>query len=325
MKIENRLVFCDFLKVIACLLIVNFHSDILYPDSLSILAFGGDLGNNIFFAISGFLLYDSIMRTSAKGFLGWYFRRLKRLVPMLIVFYLASIVVKAVHITGIYSFVKAFVFPTIYWFTGAILFFYLFIYWVIKIIGEKWIYCLIVGFVIIHLIFDGLFVERYIVGFSAMIIGCFLKKYKALYENLDRKSKIVTLVGLIFTFVFYIILKLLLAKRIECFGVIHLCIGVCTILVACLLIILGCSMEHSLFLWTQKHQVSYNIINYLANATLQVYLVQGFADRILLVNIKQYVVFPLSYIICLFSVLILAVAISIFETKIRDCFKRGKT
>lgn len=77
----------DIMKSLACLLIANFHSDILFPDRLSLLAFGGDIGNNMFFMVSGSTLFPSVERSGGKDVRSWYIKRLKRLMPMLIFFY----------------------------------------------------------------------------------------------------------------------------------------------------------------------------------------------------------------------------------------------
>ena len=61
----------DIAKALACLLIANFHSDILYPDKLSLLSFGGDIGNNIFFMVSGFALLPSVEKSTSLDIGKW--------------------------------------------------------------------------------------------------------------------------------------------------------------------------------------------------------------------------------------------------------------
>lgn len=78
----------DIAKALACLLIANFHSDILYPDKLSLLSFGGDIGNNIFFMVSGFALLPSVEKSTSLDIGKWYLKRVMRLLPMLLFFYL---------------------------------------------------------------------------------------------------------------------------------------------------------------------------------------------------------------------------------------------
>ena len=119
----------DIAKALACLLIANFHSDILFPDNLSLLAFGGDIGNNIFFMVSGFALLPSVEKCASgvREFGKWFLKRVLRLLPMLIFFYLLTWLTGGIVIADFASAIRAFVFPTIYWFTGAIIIFY-FIY-----------------------------------------------------------------------------------------------------------------------------------------------------------------------------------------------------
>ena len=114
----------DIAKALACLLIANFHSDILFPEELSLLAFGGDVGNNIFFLVSGFALWPSASKCESKDFGKWYLKRVLRLLPMLAFFYLVNVLSGGVVIDSFSDAVRAFIFPTMYWFTGAIILFY---------------------------------------------------------------------------------------------------------------------------------------------------------------------------------------------------------
>ena len=66
--------FIDCLKIIAMALITNAHYENIYP--LSIIANGGLLGDMIFFAVSGFCLFNI-----KDDFLKWYSKRISRIYP----------------------------------------------------------------------------------------------------------------------------------------------------------------------------------------------------------------------------------------------------
>ena len=161
----------DYLKAIACLIILNFHFDVLYPDKLSVLAFGGDIGNNIFFAVSGFTLFSSINRTKFSGILSWYGKRLLKLLPMIAVFYVCSVAFGFTEINSVQQFVYNFIFPTIYWFTGAILIFYPLIFVYGKIEKRFTFFAAAAIMLVLYLMIGGIFAERYVMGFFAMTAG----------------------------------------------------------------------------------------------------------------------------------------------------------
>lgn len=67
-----------FLRFVAILLITNSHLDRLYP--VSAMATGGQLGNSLFFMLSGFGLVASY-RKKGGVFWPWLQRRLSRIYP----------------------------------------------------------------------------------------------------------------------------------------------------------------------------------------------------------------------------------------------------
>ena len=64
--------FAVLLRALACILITNSHMESVYPNK--IFANGGLLGDVLFFALSGFLLYAK----EQPVFFKWYYKRLKR-------------------------------------------------------------------------------------------------------------------------------------------------------------------------------------------------------------------------------------------------------
>ena len=77
---NNRIKAVDYLKCLACLLIINSHIASYYPSALQRLSWGGYFGNCIFFIVSGFCL-TSVNASFPK----WYLKRFIRVyVPYLI-------------------------------------------------------------------------------------------------------------------------------------------------------------------------------------------------------------------------------------------------
>lgn len=110
----ERLFNIDFLKAIAVFLIINSHLDSLYPTSA--IATGGALGNGLFFMVSGFLI-----RKKRKDIIFLLKSVIRIYFPMYIVYFVSSMQ------RGCFEKVsfRKFVWPTNYWFIGAIVLFYI--------------------------------------------------------------------------------------------------------------------------------------------------------------------------------------------------------
>lgn len=70
----DRVKAIDYIKCIACLLIINSHIAQLYPDSIKALSFGGYFGNSFFFFVSGYCLNNL-----KEDFPRWYYKRFWRI------------------------------------------------------------------------------------------------------------------------------------------------------------------------------------------------------------------------------------------------------
>ncbi len=71
----KRILAVDYIKCLACLLILNSHIASLYPSFLKRLAFGGYFGNCLFFFCSGFLLTKI-----SNSFPKWYGKKIVRVI-----------------------------------------------------------------------------------------------------------------------------------------------------------------------------------------------------------------------------------------------------
>lgn len=304
----------DIVKALACLLIANFHSDILFPDNYSLLAFGGDIGNNMFFMVSGFTLFPSVEQSDSRDIMKWYFKRVMRLLPMLLFFYLLTWGTGGVAILDIKSAIRAFVFPTIYWFTGALMLFYL-----LYFIYEKHLHSTIhigsaILLIILHLYWDNLSAEIYFMGFISMLLGAWLRKnFMTLTKKVKTKNYMVPLIFL--TGFSYMALKLLKRKGIEIIGLVHLGIGLSTIFLAMEIILWGGTYEDNLKVFCEKYPKIYSIIQKLSLSTLAVYLLMGLDDRIIMKKIKECFPFPFSYVINMAISFFAAYIITVIDKK----------
>jgi len=122
---EKQRVFAfDVLKLLAILLILNSHFDALYPGKLALLATGGSWGNALFFLISGYFC------TVQGDFWPYVKKKLLRLYPPVLLFSLLALVLgfHDVPLETPLDYLAEFVWPTYYWFVGALLLYQLLLY-----------------------------------------------------------------------------------------------------------------------------------------------------------------------------------------------------
>lgn len=112
---KKRFEYLDLLRVAAILLVINSHLDPLYP--LPALATGGAAGNGLFFIISGFCL------RLQPGFFRHMGRRMARLYPGVWISFFVQLLCGMKTLDGFSGFVRQCIWPTAFWFVGAILLF----------------------------------------------------------------------------------------------------------------------------------------------------------------------------------------------------------
>lgn len=131
---KKQWIFINALKFFAILLVLNSHFDKVYP--ISALATGGAIGNGLFFIIMGYCTYN------IKGnFAKWYSQKIVRLfIPVFIVSVVMMFIDGIANMTLVGA-VKMFIWPTGFWFYGALIIFYVVYYIVVKkkLLDKFWI------------------------------------------------------------------------------------------------------------------------------------------------------------------------------------------
>ena len=126
--------FINYLKFIATVLITNSHFGEVWP--ISSLATGGLLGNVIFLAASGFLLYNIKL-----PFHKWFLKRFLRVYPVLLCYTLFTVLIGEYPLKSFGDAFKLLVYPTNYIFLVWLLVCYCVLYIVAyadKHIGKFW-------------------------------------------------------------------------------------------------------------------------------------------------------------------------------------------
>lgn len=107
----------SLVKVLAMYLIIQSHSDQLFPDSISFLATGGALGNELFFLTGGYLY------STKKGLWETTFKRFIRLYIPTYMMSVVSYIFGIVPFSSLFSlrgFLSQAIWPTLFWFVSAI-------------------------------------------------------------------------------------------------------------------------------------------------------------------------------------------------------------
>lgn len=210
--------FIVVLRALSACLITNAHYTGIYPTDL--IANGGLIGDILFFAISGYCLFNV-----KKSFPSWYGKRLYRIYPPVI------LITAIYFLIGSYSFARGgvlwwFVYPTYYHFVASILLLYIPFYIVAKVKALRDRVPLVmsvvaVAYIIVYVIFyDKSYyhidnVREWMIRFlffESMLLGAYFKKNQEKFQNKFRWYVPVIALAL---FVAYFVSKLFFVKYTQ--------------------------------------------------------------------------------------------------------------
>ncbi|MCR5627982.1 MAG: acyltransferase [Lachnospiraceae bacterium] len=282
----------DFIKALACILIFLYHCNTILPGEWKFLTFfGQDMGNNLFFMVSGFALMPGIVKTPRQKAFFWYLKRLKRILPMTLIAYIAS------YLTGYYSFkdpaqlFAVFIYPTLYWFITAILVFYVLLFILTKLISAKIRIFICLALAVLYILRIENADRLYVIGFLAMLTGYMVRE--ALEKNTARFSGAEGFALLVAVLIYAA------GKVFELSYVDHILSGI--------LILVGVISVGSLALFIGFHLQEktgkeigtglHKAIKYIGDMALPLYLVQCFHSGAIGFYLSRNVKFPLSFLI----------------------------
>lgn len=273
---RKRFYFIDYLKAFAAILVINSHFDSLYP--ISEFATGGAIGNALFFAVSGFCLLPI-----KKKFGGWYIEKVIKLyVPTVIMTII--LIIQDPHSISLSNAFFTLIWPTRFWFIGAIILFYL-LFYLMKKVTKNWHFALVFlvlsasYFIYYFMLLDtsewviesgniytvgGFF--RLIYYFAAMMIG----KYFRLNVDKPRKHISIYVSCIIFGGVSLYFVKFLMNKNnnlmhlqfLNQFSVLIFVIGI---------FLFGLSIETHI---AGNNSIIYKVFKKIGALTLYLYIVQ---------------------------------------------------
>ena len=293
--------FINYLKLIATLLITNSHFGDIWP--VSAMASGGLLGNIIFFAVSGYLLFNI-----KEKFPKWFGKRFMRVYPAMAVFTLFAVAIGQYSMNSFEKAFRLFVYPTNYVFLVWLIVCYC-IYYIIMFFEKKngktletVMSALFVAWLLVYILFCDKSVYRVdnvsepfilFLYLESMLLGSFFRKHKERFE----KFSFVKLLAAVLCFGVYLASKILVSRLpvLLNFQIVNQFVILITLYFTFALFV---SMEQML----QKVPAKLGAcVRYISNITLQIYIVQ-----FVIIEHFEKIVFPLN--LAVVSGLIVAMA-----------------
>ena len=298
------------LKMIGILLIINSHSDALFPKSMSALATGGALGNGIFFIISGFFVSEK-----RNSFQSSILRFLRLYIPVYIMLLAYAFTQNnyIAYVKDLKTWFEVFIWPTPYWFVSAS-----FVSYVLLDICKQWIdkehYKLFsIGMLFIYLIVYFYGVENkniwivedgkiFNLNIHFKVIYCFYLYSLGLYvkRSGNRMNGRISALLAFGSFIMMYVLKLLMQRAIvpmEWQVVTQLCV------ICFSLGVLSFSLTYE-DVYLRLHESVVHLIDRLSRVSLEAYVIQIFLIPIIARILQD--AFPISYIVSVVLVLALS-------------------
>lgn len=296
--------YITLLKSIATCLITNAHYTGIYP--LEIIANGGLIGDVIFFAVSGYCLYN------VKGnFFSWYGKRLYRCyLPVLII--TAIYMLLGFYSLGSHSGLWWYVYPTYYHFVSSIIVLYIPYFVIMKLnflknriplimISIFSIYVIIYVFVYDKSYYHIDTVREPFIRFlfmESMLLGAYFKQND---EKFRKKFSWWTPIGFILIFIAYFASKLLFSKfnGLSYFQIVNQLL-IFVLLYMAFRMFAGMDGKLEKFpKWLKR------FVTFIASITLEIYVVQ----YVLIDKLRGLAAFPLNWLIVTLSIFVSAVAL----------------
>ncbi|MDR1683470.1 MAG: acyltransferase [Candidatus Symbiothrix sp.] len=296
----NKIFFITFLRALAAIVITNSHYTGVYPSD--IIANGGLLGDVLFFAVSGYCLCNIRI-----PFLKWYLKRIIRIYP--IVFIITVIYL----LLGFYSVHSKsllwwFVYPTNYHFVASIIVLYIPFYFLLK--WEKssnkipfvLLFLIVIQVIIYIFFYDKSYYHidkvrepmiRFLF-FEAMLLGAYMKINNNQYMNRNKWYNWLIMFALL---IVYFVSKMIFVKY-PTYS--HYQILNQFVLFVLLFYVMKCVAGLDAKL-TKLPNKAKKAINYLAEWTLEIYVVQ----YVIIPRLVHFA-FPLNWVLITTTILVAA-------------------
>lgn len=296
--------FINYLRTIATILITNSHYSNIWP--IADLAMGGLLGNILFFATSGFCLFNV-----KENFGKWYLKRIVKIYPVMIVFTLLAVLIGDYSLASWQDAGWLFLYPTNYIFLVWLMLCYVVFYvvaWLSKKYSKTTEFALIAvlgAWILTYFIFVDKTVYHIdevnrpfilFLYFSSMLIGALFKKHVDKFS----KTKMVNIVLLFVSLVVYFGSKIAFSKiQSIVFWQILNQLSILVVLYFMFAVFIGLEdVLKKIPNWLNK------AVKFVAGITLHIYIVQ-----FVLIRRLENISFPINFFATTVAILALACAL----------------
>ena len=298
--------FIIFLRALAACIITNSHYTGIYPTDL--IANGGAIGDVLFFAVSGYCLYNVKYELNVSGFLRWYGKRIWRVYPPVIIM-TAIYMALGLFQFAEHGFVWWYIYPTHYHFVASIILLYIPFFFIMKVpFLQKRLLWIMIGIAIAWLvvyftIYDRSYFHNTVrepmtrfLFMESMLLGAWFRKND---QRLRNKFHIVFPVMAIAAFSGYVAGMLLFSKR-ENLAPFQFLNQIVLFVLLFSLFRIFCGIDERL---EKIPKFAKNIITFLSEMTLEIYVVQSvIIEKVRNLNL----VFPLNWLLLTASILLIA-------------------
>lgn len=311
--------FIVYLRAICAMIITNAHYEEVYP--ISIIANGGLLGDVLFFAISGYCLYN--IKTN---FIRWYGKRILRIYPAVWIVTIIYIIMGFYHAETAEAFLQLLIYPTYYHFVASIMVLYI-IYYVMIYILKKYsenksrllgIYMLLVFgiYVFIYLMcYDKTYyhidsVYEPIIRFlflESMLLGAWFREKSSTFT---QKTRVFDWMATVIFFAIYFMSKLVFSRN-DTFAQYQIINQAILFILLFFIFRVFAGMEAY---YERLPKVFQIVANNISRITLEIYLVQyALIPRL---NILE---FPINFIIVTISIWVAAMVLNKISNRFVNC------
>lgn len=302
--------FITFLRALAACLITNSHYEGVYPSE--VFANGGMLGDVLFFAVSGYCLYNVKYKLSPKGFILWYGRRIWRIYPPVIVISVL-LMVMGIYDLEEYSVFYILIFPTAYHFVASIMILYVPFFFIMKFDKLRKnipiIMILVAGacLALYFTVYDRSYyhidtLREPMIRFlfmESMLFGAWLRQNDEKFRN---KFKAVYIIGAIISAGAYVAVKVLLTNG-DKYAPYQFCSFIAIFALLIFVMLTACGIDCKL----EKLPPPFKkLIGFISALTLEIYIVQRYI--ITLITSMEHT-FPLNWLILTASITLAAVVL----------------
>lgn len=322
--------FITFLRAIAACIITNAHYTGIYPTDL--IANGGLLGDVLFFAVSGYCLYNVKFPLSIAGFARWYGKRIWRIYPPVLII-TATFMILGVYSMGENGVFWWYIYPTCYHFVASIMALYILFFFIMRIDTLKGkIPVIMLGvsvtwLIVYFTVYDRSYyhidtVREPMIRFlflESMLLGAWFRQRD---KELRDKFRAVYPVAAIIASMIYFISKLLFSK-IASISNLQFLNQIALFLLLYFIFRTSCGLDGKL---ERMPKTIKTAVNHISDMTLEIYVVQY--GIIQLVKFWGGGVFPVNWIILTTAILFTAFALhkvcGWLYVSVNIAFRRGE-